>query len=359
MGETSVKNGTSGTDYTYVRVCVSVTSFSILVVFNLFVNGTILLEERLRSHARFVLVFHLLVSALIYFGMSSIFYCQIYLNVRPTVSICATMVTVLITSASNILLTITAMALDRYFAVCHPMRYNVCCTRKWPWLAGLLTWGLALIIPLSLLPNTAIGPNGECGRGQLKNGEVQKISLISLCTLLILFSYVKIWLEGQRMGVWSRRNSAGCKTIALHGTQLAVYIFPNFVNFVLTVLQKRHHLQMETKELFAVVSFAFFSLAQCFAPVVYGLRKEELLEQLENRFPFCSRHFKSILGWTIRTKCSQNHSILRRERTLTTHTILSLEISQTPEEELVVESPVDVNNELCTTPMLQLSSAKD
>ncbi|KAM6949534.1 odorant receptor 131-2 [Aplochiton taeniatus] len=311
----SRNNGTWGTeikDYTYVRVYVSITSFTILVFFNLFINGTILREERLRCHARFVLVFHLLVSALVYFGMSSIFYSQMCLDVKPTVSICVTMVTVLITSASNILLTITAMALDRYFAVCYPLRYSVCCARKWPWLVGFLTWGLALIIPLSLLPNTdkeAIGPNGECGRNQLKKGELQKILLISLCTLLILYSYVKILLEGQRMGVWNRRNSAGCKTIALHGTQLAVYIFPNFVNFVLTVLQKRGHLQLGTKELFAVVSFTFFSMAQCFAPVVYGLRKEELLEQLQHRFPICSRHLKSVLSRTIHGKWSHNHLV--------------------------------------------------
>ncbi len=63
----------------------------------------------------------------------------------------------------------------------------------------------------------------------------------------------------------------------------------------------------ETKELSAVVVFAFFSVAQCVAPVVYGLRKEELMEQLSHRFPCCSRYLKSALGWTVSVNWTRNN----------------------------------------------------
>ncbi|XP_034412525.1 odorant receptor 131-2 [Cyclopterus lumpus] len=325
-------------DYTCVRFYVSTVSFSVLLFFNLIINWTIVRVQRLRSHARFVLVFHLLVSALVHLGMSSVFYYQIHRDARPVRSACLAMITVLISSASNILLTLTVMALDRYCAVCHPMRYTSTCTSgRWPWLLGALTWVVALVIPLSLLlhpdsGDAGTGYDGVCGLEQLRKGQLQKVLFIGLCTLLILYSYVRILVEGRRLGVVNRRNRAGCRTIALHGSQLAVYILPNFVNFVLTVLIDQRLIQAETKELSAVVVFAFFSLAQCVAPVVYGLRKEELLEQLSHRFPCCSRYLKSFLGWSVRSNWPHTEHITR-ERTLTAQTIISLQVSQVPEEE--------------------------
>ncbi|XP_026187105.1 odorant receptor 131-2 isoform X2 [Mastacembelus armatus] len=309
MAENNSTGATQAMDYTCVRFYVSTVSFSVLLFFNLIINWTIVREERLRSHARFVLVFHLLVSALVYLGMSSVFYYQIHLDARPAHSACLVMITILISSASNILLTLTVMALDRYCAVCHPMRYTASCTAgHWPWLLGVLTWGVALMIPFSLLfqQDSEADYHGVCGRDQLKRGELQKVLFIGLCTALILYSYVRILVEGRRLGVLNRRNRTGYRTIALHGTQLAVYILPNFVNFVLTMLQRRKLIQTDTKELAAVVIFAFFSLAQCVAPVVYGLRKEELMEQLSHRFPCCSRYLKSVLGWTVRANWPHN-----------------------------------------------------
>ncbi|XP_037539497.1 odorant receptor 131-2 [Nematolebias whitei] len=333
-------NTTESEEYTCVRFYVSTVSFSVLLFFNLIINWTIVREERLRGHARFVLVFHLLVSALVYLGMSSVFYYQIHLSARPGHTACMTMITVLISSAANILLTLTAMALDRFCAVCHPLRYSSICTAGyWPWVLGVVTWLLALVIPLSLLVKPDPEDHEECDRAQLKRGELQKVLFIGVCTLLILYSYVRILQESRRLGVLNRRNRAGCRTIALHGTQLAVYLLPNFVNFMLTILRKKDFIQQETKELAAVVIFAFFSVAQCIAPVVYGLRKEELLEQLNRRFPCCSRYLKTVLGWTVRASWPHTQPD-GRERTLTVQTTISFE---PPHEDDKETGPLSVN----------------
>ncbi|XP_023688270.1 olfactory receptor 11A1 [Paramormyrops kingsleyae] len=325
------KNTTNDTINYYpdIRVYASGVCFIIMAFFNVIINWTIMREERLRGHARFVLIFHLLFSALVYFAVCSAFYLQIYLQLETSAAACRTVITILISSASNILLTLTAMALDRYYAVCFPLKYSSTCSWQWPWLTGLLTWGLALIIPLSLFFKLDDIDYARCDREHLRKGEIHKILLITTCLAVIIFSYIRTFQESRRLGVLNRRNSVACKTIALHGTQLAVYLLPNFVNFLLHSLERNKYLERRDKELYGVVIFAFCSLAQCIAPIVYGLRNDELLEDMHRRFPQLWCNLKSLVEWTVRTTQVRVQS-QAREKAIASETLISIPPPATP-----------------------------
>eukprot|EP00062_Callorhinchus_milii_P027858 gi/632991670/ref/XP_007884734.1/ PREDICTED: olfactory receptor 11A1-like [Callorhinchus milii] len=297
-------NATGGQAYTEVRFYASVASFVLLAFFNLVLDSAILTDGRLRSQARFVLLFHLLLSGVTYFGLSGTFYLLVYSEAPVSVPGCLALLLLLMTSGSTILVTLTMMALDRFLAICHPLAYDAFCNPRRVWACGSLAWLISLVIPLILVSQdeqhggsrTTTCSSSNLHSSHNKRGAF-KIFLICSCTALILYSYAKILVEGKRLGVLNRRNTRAWRTIAMHGAQLVVYIVPAFINFTLQLVAQAGCLRESARELFEVVNFAFFSLAQCLGPVIYGLRKEELWEVTSRRVPAIFWEVKGTLEW--------------------------------------------------------------
>ncbi|XP_055486708.1 olfactory receptor 10G2 [Leucoraja erinacea] len=302
-------DGQSEGERLLVRLLSSLTSFALLCFFSAAIGGAVLSADRLRSQTRFVLLLHLLLSALLYFGLSSGFYLVQLSGAAVPGGGCQALLLMLMVCGSCILLTLTLMAVDRYLAVCYPLRYSSMCPGHRARYICPFLWLLSSILPLVLVsqqqpPISLSSVSGHCSTScQLRSGhqlrQSCKFALIGACTLLILFSYLKILAESRRIGTLTRHNRRARSTILMHGAQLAVYIIPAFITFLLQRLAQAGRLQQCTKVRFEGVNYAFFSLAQCISPVIYGLRKDELRHLLSHKFPCYPRHYKPALRWTV------------------------------------------------------------
>uniref|UniRef100_A0A3Q3IKA1 Olfactory receptor n=1 Tax=Monopterus albus TaxID=43700 RepID=A0A3Q3IKA1_MONAL len=187
---------------------------------------------------------------------------------------------------------LTAMAYDRYVAICHPLHYTSIMTRRVQLLLIAGAWGFSTVCPLSAtiiaLIRPYCGPNvvghGWCDMSSVRrlacaDTSVDNIVSLFLATVsllipgvLILTSYVLIGIAILRMGVAQRLKVFG--TCAAHLTVVSicfssaafVYISYRVGNF--------------SPEVRIIVAVLYAALTPFLNPVIYSLRNKELQESI-------------------------------------------------------------------------------
>ncbi|KAI4897694.1 hypothetical protein NFI96_015719, partial [Prochilodus magdalenae] len=189
--------------------------------------------------------------------------------------------------ARGLTMTLTLMCMCTCLSICQPLRFPALIRRSFCWVL-LLTWLLALVNPLvfTILAciqqpwDYVIGVDTKCSTAlESKACIISALLLLILMVLLIIGSYLLIYLEGRRAGHFSQSNSKGRRTILIHSLQMSLHILPAII--IIARLQQILPV--------AVATFLVYSIAQSLSPVVYGLRCQELQEELPRFIPQCLR----------------------------------------------------------------------
>ncbi|XP_029374345.1 odorant receptor 131-2-like [Echeneis naucrates] len=271
----------------------------VFLCINLLLISMFFKNESFYTTTRYILFAVNLLSDSFLLVVSDILLILVFFNLTFQVWLCVIICFVLIVYTTVTPVTLTAMTLERYVAVCMPLRHGeICSTRN--------TINCILIIhALSSVPSififSAIFGSASVHFYQHYNvcsveifilfrwqdnlrSAVYQIFFLIMC-IIIVFCYVKIMKVAKAASGKDKRSSRkGLRTVALHGFQLLLCLIQLLCPFIETAI-----FAINLKLFIDVryINYIMFNLApKCLSPLVYGLWDETFSHALKKNV-FC------------------------------------------------------------------------
>ncbi|KAM8867011.1 odorant receptor 131-2-like [Synchiropus picturatus] len=260
----------------------------ITVVLNIsiiFINGMLINTFRqhqvLNTNPRYILYIHLVANDIILLTMFALMMVLIYMFFTLNTSFCMFMVIVAVLVNLNNPLTLAAMALECYVAICFPLRHMQICTVNNTYVVIGLVW---VISSLTILPDLFVVLATEsldffhsdifCVRDKIfRSPELKEKRDISFMVLLVLiwltlvYAYFNILCAAQ--GATSDARKAR-NTILLHGFQLSLCMLTYTYSFITSGLIALF--PEAVTDIILISTIVCQVLQRLVSPLIYGLR---------------------------------------------------------------------------------------
>lgn len=271
----------------------------VLVGIFLYVNClmmfTFLKKEMFREDTRYILFAQTLFVDTAFMLLTDIliigsFY-QYHIHVIPCITIC-TAISILSVCTP---LTLVAMCLERYVAICMPLRHAEISTSKTRFYGFLIIWGISSVAPLftfvayvSVVPPNALFSYAVCSvelmlreewQAQTRAAILQLLFLVMI--IIIVFTYVRIMVAARAASIDSKKSTnKGLRTVILHAFQLFLCIVQFLTPYIEMAFWKVDVMVFINVR---YSNFIIFIIApHCLSPLIYGLRDEKFLFVLKH-----------------------------------------------------------------------------
>ncbi|XP_069828972.1 odorant receptor 131-2-like [Dendropsophus ebraccatus] len=257
-----------------------VACFGFFLYFMVVMLSVFFSTPHIRENARYVLFTHMLINDTSYLVLGITLMIMSIYRVPIPGPICYVLVTMGSATFRTTAYNLSAMAIERYVAICHPLHHGRLCTVQRAHWAIAFMWLLTFIpsvVDLSLILSSTTrlsSLNVPCSQEAMVVNPIQNIiksisRIISLTSvgLIILYTYIKIVLVARKVSSRSSSASQAGRTVILHAFQLLLCMAD-----LLTTLPITYQNQF-----LPLVNFLLYSCVPRFlSPLIYGLRDEML-----------------------------------------------------------------------------------
>ncbi|XP_073335045.1 odorant receptor 131-2-like [Pagrus major] len=261
----------------------------------LFINGTMLFTLRSKSvfceTSRYILLYNLIFADTVLMALSQLLYILAACRIRLTYPVCG--VLAMLTDLTNVIspLTLVVMSLERYVAVCYPLRHAPIITIRNTGMAICVVWTVSLLnvlIRVLLLLNFAfedlqsLQMTDYCSDIAMILGPMSDLYdkaytcfVFILATVAITSSYVGVMVAARSASTDKASAQKARNTLLLHLVQLGLSLSSTIHNPMLIAISKVLNKVLLVR-IQIVVYVCVIIFPRCLSALIYGIRDQTI-----------------------------------------------------------------------------------
>ncbi|XP_022600431.1 olfactory receptor 2A1/2A42-like [Seriola dumerili] len=261
----------------------------------LFINGTMLFTLRSKpvfcETSRYILLFNLLFADTVQMTLSQLLYIIAACRIRLTYPVCGvlTMLADLTNEVSP--LTLMVMSLERYVAVCYPLRHATIITIRSTGVAIIVVWAFCSLNVLTRVILLLEFPFEELKSLQMKDfcsdiamligsmsdhyDKAYTCFLFISATVAITSSYIGVMIAARSASTDKASARKARNTLLLHLVQLGLSLSSTIYNPILIALSRivKRLVFVRVQNVFYMCIFLF---PRCLSSLIYGIRDQTI-----------------------------------------------------------------------------------
>ncbi|XP_035242242.1 odorant receptor 131-2-like [Anguilla anguilla] len=258
------------------------------IYIDIFMLFTFFSKQAFRGTARYILFAHTLLVDSVLLLVTDLVVLLGYFNVLIPVSYCIVFCVLIGITIRNTPYTITAMCLERYVAICMPLRHASISTTGKTMAAIAVVWACSSVkVMMDLAILVVMAPPGYFAKPTSCQYHILLLTewhnamhvilnemIFGIIMVILLFCYTKIMLAAQTASGDNKQSvSKGRRTLLFHGLQLILCMAEMWSPFILAAAQKQSQHLYLTIRFFVFIALTIISRA--LSPLIYGLRDKK------------------------------------------------------------------------------------